>query len=110
MVPLSLNLEDYEYLPDRQALNKLQKMRELQFITRDYIREFAEPYINGQLNGTGVKISRRQLPKFNQLIERVAAILHILPPQVFIRHDPFLNALTFWYRRTECYCHIAQPV
>ncbi len=95
VVPLSLNLEDYEYLPDRLALNKLQKMKELQLITRDYIREFAEPYINGQLNGTGVKISRRQLPKFNQLIERVAAILHILPPQVFIRNDPFLNALTF---------------
>jgi len=95
VVPLSLDLDDYEYLPDRQALNKFKKMKELQFITREYIREFAEPFINGQLNGTGVKVSRRQLPKFHQLIEKVAAILHIFPPQVFICNDPYLNASTF---------------
>lgn len=62
VVPLSLDLDDYEYLPDRQALNKLKKMKELQFITREYIREFAEPFINGQLNGTGVKYRAGNCP------------------------------------------------
>lgn len=94
-IPLSLELKDYEYPPDRLALTKLKKMGDLQAVIRDYIREFAEPYINGQLNGTGVKISRRQLPGFHQLIENTAAVLHIAAPQVFIQQDPFLNARIF---------------
>lgn len=94
-VPINLTLSDYEYPPDREALEQLRSTRGISQAVKEHIKNVAEPSLNGFLNGQGLKISHKQLPKFYELIAETANILDVSIPQVYILQDPHLNAYTF---------------
>jgi heat shock protein HtpX len=54
-----------------------------------------EPMLNGQLMGNAIEISSRQLPHYYQLAKKAAEILNIPIPKIYMRQDPYLNAMTY---------------
>ena len=44
----------------------------------------------GRLLGSSIRIDGRQLPELDALAIEVAAQLHVAPPQIFVRDDPFV--------------------
>src|SRR6185436_12230929 len=48
-----------------------------------------------QLLGTAVKVSDRQFPRIQKLVQRCADTLQIATPQIYIVNSPVLNAATY---------------
>jgi Zn-dependent protease with chaperone function len=48
-----------------------------------------------QLLGNAVKVSERQFPRIQGLVQQCADTLHITPPTVYIVNNPSLNAATY---------------
>ncbi|MBV9648090.1 MAG: M48 family metalloprotease [Candidatus Eremiobacteraeota bacterium] len=44
----------------------------------------------GRLLGSSVRIHERQLPELHRIVDSVARRLGIVPPQIFVRDDPFV--------------------
>jgi Zn-dependent protease with chaperone function len=92
--PIINNAFDYEYLPDTQARKELDKFVELKAITKKFLSEVAEPWLNSELSGTSVKVSKNQFPEIYYLAEEIANSLGIYTPQIFIQQNPYVNSFT----------------
>lgn len=95
LVPQRITLAAYQYPQDRSAAARLRLSRQIAAECRTYIFEFMEPMLNGQLMGNAIEISSRQLPHYYQLAKKAAEILNIPIPKIYMRQDPYLNAMTY---------------
>lgn len=93
--PRTLVKEQYEYPPDRMALQALSTLKPVEYLCRFFIRQFAEPWLQSQLFGRAVKVSAKQMPHINELALEAASFLHLEDhPEVFVIQNPYLNAYT----------------
>ena len=84
--------ENYQHPEDLRMLHELDRMRHLQSMASDFLREVNEPVISGALTANGIKVSKIQFPEVYSCAEDIAAIFGVPTPQVFIINDPIPNA------------------
>lgn len=95
LTPFLINsISDYEYPPDTESKRKLDKFVEFRERIKKFLSETAEPWLNAKLSGTSIKVSKKQFPEIHYLVEKIADMLGIYPPQVFIQQDPYMNSFT----------------
>lgn len=91
---LNIQSHQYEYPPEREAIHRLNIHPTLKTMSLSFIREIAEPWLNGELTGNCVKLSKKQIPQLFSIAENVASMLYVPMPQVFLQQNPFLNSFT----------------
>ncbi|MEI6514221.1 MAG: M48 family metallopeptidase [bacterium] len=91
----TFNPEEYLYPDDRQMMTRLESVRGLKEMATRFINEISEPWVSGQLAGTGVRASERQLPELHKQVYTLAASFGVPMPHVYIVSDSNLNAVTY---------------
>ncbi len=100
--PLNIQPSDYEYEPDKKALEKLDGYTELKNISEYFIKEVSEPWFSAFLAGNCVKSTKVQLPNLFETVSELSSVLQVPTPQVFIQQDPRLNAFTLGINNFNC--------
>ena len=85
---------DYAYISDRQTRAAFERMKPVELAVTSTVRLFKQVWRN-QLLGQAVKVSDRQFPRIQGLVQQCADALHIAPPVVYIVNNPTLNAATY---------------
>ena len=86
--------QEYQYPEDSTMLAQLSGLRDLQAMVARFIREIGEPWISGELAGTGVRVSSRQFPEIHVLVTELAAYFAVPLPHIYLIDDGQLNAFT----------------
>ncbi|MHB0935556.1 MAG: M48 family metallopeptidase [Armatimonadota bacterium] len=84
----------YQYPDDTAMLERLAGLRILQDVVARFIREIGEPWVSGELTGTGVRVSPRQFPELYAVAASLADLFGLPVPHLFLIHDARLNAFT----------------
>lgn len=85
---------EYAYVSDRQTRAAFERMKAVELAVQSTVRAFKQVG-KGQLLGNAVKVSDRQFPRLQGLVNRCAETLHIATPTVYIVNSPVLNAATY---------------
>lgn len=93
-IPPQLEAADYEYPADRTALQALKTLKPVEYATRFFLHQFAEPWLKSKLFGHGIRVSHEQLPRVHNIACEAAEILNVQLPDFFVLQNPFLNAYT----------------
>jgi len=85
---------EYAYVSDRDTRAAFERMKPIELAVASTVRMWKQMGRN-QLLGTGVKVSERQFPRIQRLVQQCADSLDIPTPQVYIVNSPVLNAATY---------------
>jgi Zn-dependent protease with chaperone function len=85
---------EYAYISDRQTRAAFERMKAVELAVQSTVRAFKQVG-KGQLLGSAVRVSERQFPRLQGLVNQCAETLHIATPQVYIVNSPVLNAATY---------------
>ncbi len=85
---------EYAYISDRQMRATFERMKPVELAVTSTVRMFKQVW-RSQLLGSAVKVSDRQFPRLNRLVQTCADTLEINPPTVYIVNSPTLNAATY---------------
>jgi len=92
--PLNLDVFDYEYYPDRIAIQELNNYIDLKILSEKFISNIAEPWLNALLTGSCIKVTKKQIPRLYSLVKEISVILNVEQPQCFIQQNPYMNSFT----------------
>ncbi len=98
--PRSLSLSQFQYGPDRDALDMLAKAGPLKTVSRFLQENWSEPLIHGTLEGSAVQVTQKQFPRIRRIADTCQRILGMPATNVFIRHDAGLGASAFGSRKS----------
>jgi Zn-dependent protease with chaperone function len=85
---------EYAYVSDRDTRAAFERVKPIELAVASTVRMWKQMGRN-QLLGTGVKVSDRQFPRIQRLVQQCADSLDIPTPQVYIVNSPVLNAATY---------------
>jgi Zn-dependent protease with chaperone function len=85
---------EYAYISDRQMRATFERMKPVELAVASTVRMFKQVW-RSQLLGSAVKVSDRQFPRLNRLVQTCADTLQINHPTVYIVNSPTLNAATY---------------
>lgn len=93
--PHQLMAYQYEHSDDARATDLIKAASPVIAVVRALITSWNEPAMKAQLLGNAVKVGPGQYPEIHSIAEECAQILNIDLPDVFIKHSPYFNAMTF---------------
>ncbi|HEY3314565.1 MAG TPA: M48 family metalloprotease [Bacillota bacterium] len=93
--PRGLMAYQYEHPDDTRATDLLKAASPVIATVRAMITNWNEPALKAQLLGNAVKVGPQQYPEIHEITEECARIFNLETPDVFIKHDPYFNAMTF---------------
>ncbi len=85
---------DYAYISDKQTRAAFERMKPVEMAVAATVRMWKQVWRN-QLLGSAVKVSDRQFPRIQRLVQKCSDTLQIATPQVYIVNSPVLNAATY---------------
>ncbi|MEW6724140.1 MAG: M48 family metalloprotease [Bacillota bacterium] len=92
-IPYHLKAADYAHPDDEKALEQLRRFRPVT-LTRNLVKAWDEPLFRSTVLGQSVRIGPNQFADIHAMVRESAAILDMETPEVFIKHNPFFNALS----------------
>lgn len=105
LVPPALRADQYDHPLDRAALANLRRLAPVVSLVKLMIQNWDEPLVRAELLGQSVRVGPQQFPDLHALVRDCAAILHVPEPEVFIKQNPYLNAMTFGVNRPFIILH-----
>ena len=93
--PRQLMAYQYEHPDDARATDLIKAASPVIAAVRALITNLNEPALQAQLLGNAVKVGPGQYPEIHAIVAECADILNLAPPDVFIKHSPYFNAMTF---------------
>lgn len=105
LVPASLRADQYDHPLDRAALASLRKLAPVVSLVKLMIQNWDEPLVRAELLGQSVRVGPQQFPHLHAMVRECAEILHVPEPEVFIKQNPYLNAMTFGVNRPFVILH-----
>ncbi|MGE5561158.1 MAG: M48 family metalloprotease [Chloroflexota bacterium] len=104
-VPRRLKADQYDHPLDRAALHQLRKLAPVVALVKLMIQNWDEPMVRANLLGQSIRVGPKQFPDIHELVRECAEILDIPEPEVFIKQDPYFNAMTFGVQRPFIILH-----
>jgi Zn-dependent protease with chaperone function len=89
-----LSGDDFRHPLDRQNTALLRALPGLEMIARNFIGPAAEQVLLLENLATSVAVGPDQLPSIHALLLEAATILHMDPPELYVRQNPVPNAYT----------------
>jgi len=105
LVPVALRADQYDHPLDRAALANLRRLAPVVSLVKLMIQNWDEPLVRAELLGQSVRVGPQQFPDLHAMVRECAAILHVPEPEVFIKQNPYLNAMTFGVNRPFVILH-----
>lgn len=105
LVPVALRADLYDHPLDRAALASLRRLAPAVSLVKLMIQNWDEPLVRAELLGQSVRVGPQQFPDLHGMVRECAEILHIPEPEVFIKQNPYLNAMTFGVNRPFVILH-----
>ncbi|MHB9058971.1 MAG: M48 family metalloprotease [Bacillota bacterium] len=93
--PRQLMSYQYEHPDDARGTELIKAASPVIAAARALITNWNEPALKAQLLGNAVKVGPEQYPEIYAVAVECAQILNIDLPDVFIKHSPYFNAMTF---------------
>ncbi len=105
--PRQLMSYQYEHPDDTRGTDLIKAASPVIATVRALITNWNEPALKAQLLGNAVKVGPDQYPEINAIAVECAQILNIDLPDVFIKHSPYFNAMTFGVEKPFIILHSA---
>lgn len=84
----------YAFSGDLRVLRKLERLAPVRLVVEASVR-FWKTFQRSDLLGTAVRVNARQFPEFHDQILACSKKLEIVPPTVYVTHNPTINAGTY---------------
>lgn len=105
LVPRALKADQYDHPLDRSALAQVRKLAPVVTLVKLMIQNWDEPMVRANLLGQSVRVGPNQFADIHAIVRECAEILDIPEPDVFIKQDPYFNAMTFGVSRPFIILH-----
>jgi len=94
VMPENLTKDEYEYPGDRRALAVFRAIPGAGLLSKMFLNVLLK-FDQADLLGSAIKVSEKQFPDLHRLVHESSEVLGIIPPAVYLKESPDLNAETF---------------